>query len=90
MSKFTAKYRFIRPPNSIVAFGRSNRASTDAVGALHRWRDMEPEREFDVTIDHDEEICATLTFAAADQTAGSHLEALCTQHGVERQFISQE
>lgn len=43
MDKLTVKYRFTRINNSIAGFASSNRASTDALTALLRWKAGAPE-----------------------------------------------
>lgn len=88
MSKIKGKYRFTRSANSVSGFFSKNRASTDALAALTRWREMGTARDFEVHDDQDHEIVATLTFDKADQGLGAeHLDALCHEYGVERTYI---
>jgi len=84
MKKINVKYRFQRPTNSPIGFGRRNRPSTDALGALHRWRDAHGGREFNVQVDEDDHIEAELTCDVDDVDAGSQLDVLCLEHAVER------
>jgi hypothetical protein len=81
------KYRFDRPANSVLDFGRTNRPSTDALGALHRWREAHRGREFSIAVDEDNHIDAELTCEVADVYAGAQLDVLCLEHGVRRQVI---
>jgi hypothetical protein len=90
MNNSMGKYRFVRQVESISGFFSQNRASTDAMNVLGKWRRMGQGRAFKLEKgeDEDEQLVAILTFDSSDELAGSHLDALCEQHGVGRQFVS--
>jgi hypothetical protein len=87
MEKIRAKYRFQRPENPIAAWGRRNRASTDAMGALIQWRGDGRRREFVVDVDEDDYLIAELTCESGDESAGAQLDSFCSAHGVERRVF---
>jgi hypothetical protein len=82
-----AKYRFERPANSSLGFGRINRPSTDALGALYRWANAESGLTYAKSLDEDQLLEAEITCDSSDIYAGSHLDMLCAEHGVQRQPI---
>lgn len=88
MTAMSSKWRFERDPHSPSGFLSQNRPSTDALGVLHRWRDQQANRNFTVTVDEDDLLEAILTYDEIDKDAGSHLDELCSQHGVERHFLN--
>lgn len=87
MAKTSAKYRFERISNSLAGFGSKNRPSTDAIGALQRWRAINIERSFTILVDEDEFIEAELTWDDADTSAGALLDDFCFKKGVERRHL---
>lgn len=90
MNISTGKYRFVRDAENVSGIFSRNRASTDAMNVLHKWRGMAAGRDFEFDADEveDEELIAILTFEASDQAAGSQIDMLCAQYGVSRQFVS--
>lgn len=82
-----AKYRFERLTNSAIGFGRTNRPSTDASGALHRWATAQPGRAYTKLVDDDQILEAEIICDPSDVHAGAHLDMLCAEHGVQRQPI---
>jgi hypothetical protein len=85
MAMITGVYRFTRLPNSVPGFFSKNRASTDALNVLSRWRSMGAQRDFDIHVDKEDEFVAALSFLDIDQnSARDDLDALCKEHGVER------
>ena len=88
MSTSVGKYRFVRDAKNVSGIFSRNMASTDAMNVLHKWRGMESGRDFKVEVDEEEELMAVLTFETSDQAAGSQIDMLCAQHGVNRQFIA--
>lgn len=83
----SGKYRFTRSSESVAGFLSQNRASTDAIGALEKWQRMEKKRRYDIESDEDDELIAMLTFESSDEVAGCHIDALCIEYGLDRQFI---
>ncbi|MFN9476508.1 hypothetical protein [Acidovorax sp.] len=66
------------------------RASTDAMAVLYSWADHDG-REFDVHVDEDDQLVATLRWASAQvDAAASDLNALCAAHGLEREVVKLE
>lgn len=88
MDKITVKYRFTRIHNSTTAFMSSNRASTDALGALLRWKAGAPGRDFTELADEDDYIDVEVTCNSSDVDAGPQLEAASEQLGVERNVLT--
>jgi hypothetical protein len=80
-----AQYRFTRK-DGIEGFLSKNRPSTDALGALHMWREGRAEREFTVQVDEDEQLVAELSWNEADGSAGQELDAACGKLGVTRTY----
>lgn len=65
----------------------ATRASTDAMAVLYSWADHDG-REFDVHVDEDDRLVATLRWASNQlDAAASDLNALCTAHGLEREVV---
>ena len=48
---------------------------------------MEKKRRYDIERDEDDELVARLTFESSDEVAGCHIDALCIEYGLDRQFI---
>lgn len=87
MSTSSGRYRFTRSSESVAGFLSHNRASTDAISILEKWQRMKKKRCYDVERDEDDGLVARLTFESSDEVAGSHIDALCSEHGLDRQFI---
>jgi len=88
MDKIKVKYRFTRVNNSVAAFLSSNRASTDALTALLRWKAGSAGRDFVKLVDEDDYIDVELTCDPADKAAGEQLETESDKVGVERNVLS--
>ena len=88
MNTSVGKYRFVRDAENLSGIFSQNQASTDAMNVLHKWRGMAAGRDFKVEVDEEEQLVAVLTFETLDQAAGSQIDLLCAQHGVNRQFVS--
>ncbi len=86
--KITVKYRFTRAENSVVGFQSSNRASTDALTALHRWKAGATGRDFRKLADEDEYIDVEVSCHANDTHAGVQLEIASDNVGVERNVLT--
>jgi len=80
----TSTWRFTRDGQSPSGFLSRNRASTDALSALYRWQVLAENRSFEVTLDEDQALEAALTTTIDDISAGSQLEALCSELGIKR------
>ena len=89
MSYLMSKYRFVRQVESISGFLRQDRASTDAMNVLGKWRAMEKGRAFELENreDEDGQLVAVLRFHNSDEVAGFHLDALCEQYGIGREVV---
>ena len=83
MSK--VRYKFTRS-NNIAFVISSNRPSTDALNALHKWYGK-PGRSYEVIEDEVEHLVADLEVAKDDESAGPELGDACESAGVERTYI---
>lgn len=88
MQKITVKYRFTRAENSVAGFQSSNRASTDALTALLRWKAGATGRDFRNLADEDEYIDVEVSCNANDIDAGVQLEIASEKMGVERNVLT--
>lgn len=88
MNKLTVRYRFTRANNSAAGFLSSNRASTDALTALERWKAGADGRDFTTLADEDDHIDVEVTCNANDVDAGPQLEAASDRVGVERNVLT--
>lgn len=79
-------YKFTGDGSVVRLFSR-NRPSTDALNVLHRWRGMQPGREFETIEDTDKHLVAKLTIVGGDDEAGPQLQALGAQYGVQHEFL---
>ena len=79
----TARYKFVRD-NGVEGFLRSNRPSTDALGAVSAWSHGATGRSHVVQIDEDDHLVVDLTWSEADRTAGPDLSDLCRRFGINR------
>lgn len=79
----TATICFVRgePP---LDFGRTNRASTDALNALERWKAERPGRDYEVVADGDAQLEARISARRSDTDAGGRLDDFCRGAGVKR------
>lgn len=77
----SALYKFTRERTAMM---RSNRPSTDALGALHQWQHGAPGRRYSVEDDHDDYLEARLEWSASDRTAGGDLDGALARLGIER------
>ncbi len=73
---------FERDERSVAGFASRNRASTDAITALVKWRSRAPGRNYDQVEDGDSEYRARLTWDADDHSAGDDLDTCCNDVGV--------
>lgn len=88
MDKIKVKYRFTRANNSVAAYLSSNRASTDALTALLRWKAGSSKRDFVRLVDEDDYIDVEVTCDPADKAAGAQLEMESDKVGVERNVLT--
>lgn len=88
MDKITVRYRFTRANNSVAGFISRNRASTDALGALDRWKAGATGRDFAKLADEDGYIDVEVTCNANDTDAGEQLEVESKKLGVERHVLA--
>lgn len=88
MDKIKVKYRFTRANNSVAAFLSSNRASTDALTALLRWKAGSSGRDFVRLVDEDDYIDVEVTCDPAHKAAGAQLEMESDKVGVERNVLT--
>lgn len=88
MDKFTVRYRFTRANNLVANFLSRNRASTDALTALIRWKAGADGRGFTKLADEDDYIDIEVTCNASDLDAGPQLDAASDRVGVERNVLT--
>ena len=82
----TARYKFVRD-TSVKGFTSSNRASTDALGAVNIWSSGATERSYAVQIDEDDTFVVDLTWSETDRAAGADLDNSCHSFGVDRSHV---
>ena len=82
----TARYKFERD-TSVKGFLSSNRASTDALGAVSTWSTSAAGRSYAVQIDEDDALVADLTWSETDLAAGTDLNNSCHSFGVDRTHV---
>ncbi len=80
MATITSNRSFIRDP--LPGFFRRNRPSSDAITALESCSGSHSDRKFEVTVDEDDFLHATLHFDELDTEAGPQLQDACWAHGV--------
>jgi hypothetical protein len=79
------EFKFEREPCYEQIYNR-NRASTDALGVIVNWADPDMERSYDVHIDEDEFVIASLSYGAGDTDAENELIQRCRRvHVVARE-----
>lgn len=85
-----ARIKFSRDERSMRGFMSKNRPSTDALGALDKWRHAAPGRKYREVIDSDTDdtIDADLEWDAGDGQAGGDLDAACQSFGVARKEVA--
>jgi hypothetical protein len=88
-SRWSSDWRFSRAKSPSGFFSR-NRLSTDAIGALSQWAATDPRRSFTIIEGGEDEptVVATLTTVTDDTVAGSQLDTLCEQVGVDREYVA--
>jgi hypothetical protein len=80
----SALYKFTRERTAGM---RTNRPSTDAIGALHQWESRGGGRRYSVDEDEDEHLIARLEWSASDGSAGDDLNAATAHFRVERSYL---
>jgi hypothetical protein len=81
-------WRFSQANNSIGLLG-SNRPSTNALQALTSWCAADHRRKYEVTVDDDDHLIATLSTESEDLEAGDDLDRECKRVGVSREPVSE-
>jgi hypothetical protein len=80
-------WRFTRDHRSPAAFLNANRPSTNALSVLYRWQTLAKNRSFEVSLDEDDKLEATLGCSTDDMPAGSQLDAMCLELGIVRMQV---
>lgn len=83
----SAKYKFERD-NGPSGFLRTERASTDALSALSKWKVGHEGRDYEESKDEEELLVATLSWSEVDESVGRDLDTACQKYGVSRTYIS--
>lgn len=81
-------WRFTRNHRTPAGFLNANRPSTNALSVLYRWQTLAKNRSFEVTVDEDDKLEATLCCSTDDMAAGSQIDAMCLELGVVRGPVS--
>lgn len=80
-------WRFTRDEHSSSGFLNRNRPSTDGLAALYRWQVLGENRSFEVTLDEDSTLEASLSFKGDDMKAGSQLDFIWIDLGISREQV---
>ena len=84
--KVEAKYRFKRD-SSAMGFIRSERGSTDALNALHKWKSQGKDRSYDILVDTNDELVANVVGDDSDFNDPPTLDDFCNQFGIRRTLV---